>query len=258
MPVHRNEDGRVVEEPTRRKEESGRREGAGGGAGEAPGSVVAPTVFSGKGGAGKGDRFGVPQTVGPGRDGPNTRIHRPGGGDSPPGTTVHREGATARPDGAGKEDRRGVPPTVGPGDPNTRIVGIVPPSPRPRRSARDPMADPPVGWLVIVKGPGKGNVATLGSGHNAVGRDRTARVPLDYGDQAISRTSHCTITYEPRGRTFHVAPGGGTNLTYVDDEPVLGPRDLKPLAQVQLGDTVLRFVPLCGPKFSWEDKPDAG
>lgn len=242
MPVHRNEDGRVVEEPTRRKQESGRRDGVGGGAGEAPGSVVAPTVFSGKGGAGKGDRFGVPPTVG--RDGPNTRIHRPRGGGSPPGTTVPGEEPTAPPGG------RGVPPPVGPGGGG--------PVPRPYGRARDPMADPPVGWLVIVAGPGKGHVATLGSGHNAVGRDRTARVPLDYGDQAISRTSHCTITYEPRGRTFHVAPGGGTNLTYVDDEPVLGPRDLKPLAQVQLGDTVLRFVPLCGPEFSWEDKPDAG
>ena len=247
MPVHRNEDGRVVEEPTRRKQESGRRDGVGGGAGEAPGSVVAPTVFSGKGGAGKGDRFGVPPTVG--RDGPNTRIQRPGGGGSPAGTTVPGEGPTAPPGG------RRVSTTVGP---DRRPPIVDPPSPRPRRPARDPMADPPVGWLVIVKGPGKGHVATLGLGHNAVGRDRAARVPLDYGDKAISRTSHCTITYEPRGRTFHVAPGGGTNLTYVDDEPVLGPRDLKPLAQVQLGDTVLRFVPLCGPEFSWEDKPDAG
>ena len=50
--------------------------------------------------------------------------------------------------------------------------------------------------------------------------------------------------------------GGGTNLTYVDDEPVLAPRELEPLAHVQMGHTVLRFVPLCGPGFSWEDEPD--
>lgn len=254
MPVHRNEDGRVIEEPTRRKQESGRREG-GGGAGEAPGSVLAPTVFSGDGGdrgAGKGDRFGVPPTRGPGRGDPATRIHRPPGGGSVP---------EPPPGGAGEEGRRGVSPTVGRGrgEPPTQRIPEQDSGGRTisrGRPAPDPMEDPPVGWLVVVDGPGKGHVATLGIGRNAVGRGQTERVPLDYGDSTISRIRHCTITYEPRRRTFHVGPGDGDNLTYVDDEAVHETQALKPLARVQLGATVLRFVPLCGPEFSWDDEPE--
>ena len=77
---------------------------------------------------------------------------------------------------------------------------------------------------------------------------------LDYGDRMISRTNHCKITYEPRGRKFYVQSGDGTNLTYVNDEPVLESREIEPLTHVQMGNTVLRFVPLCGAGFSWEDE----
>ena len=123
-------------------------------------------------------------------------------------------------------------------------------------TADDPMIDPPVGWLVIVDGPGKGRVATLGMGVNSIGRDPAERVSLDYGDAMISRTNHGAITYDPRGQKFYVQHGGGTNLTYVNDEPVLEPRELEPLTHVQIGNTVLRFVPLCGVNFSWQDEPD--
>ena len=118
----------------------------------------------------------------------------------------------------------------------------------------DPMADPPVGWLVVVDGPGKGRVAALGTGVNSIGRDATERVSLDYGDTTISRTNHGAITYDPRGRKFYVQPGSGTNLTYVDEQPVLAPRELEPSTHLQMGNTVLRFVPLCGVDFSWDDE----
>ena len=121
----------------------------------------------------------------------------------------------------------------------------------------DPMDDPPVGWLVIVDGPGRGRFVTLGMGVNSVGRERTQRVRLDYGDEMISRVNHAAITYDPRGRKFYVQHGGGTNLTYVGDEPVLAPRPLEPFAHLQMGNTVLRFVPLCGGEFSWEEKSEA-
>ena len=119
--------------------------------------------------------------------------------------------------------------------------------------ADDPMVDPPVGWLVVIEGPGKGRVVTLGMGVNSIGRARTERVSLDYGDATISRTHHGAITYDPRGRKFYVQPGGGTNLAYANDEPVLVPRELRPSTRLQMGNTVLRFVPLCGDDFSWDD-----
>ena len=228
MPVRRNADGDIVDERTRRGRESDRIDPAAGGDDRTPDrGGVAPTVrvdrgaAATRGGAGEAGRYGTATT------------RRADGGSM---TQIYRPGA--------KQPAGEATPTG---------------SRRPGAPALDPMADPPVGWLVVVAGPGKGNVATLGIGVNAIGRDRTARVSLDYGDQAISRTGHASITYDPRGRKFYVQHGGGTNLTYVDDEPVLVPRELEPLAQVQMGDTVLRFVPLCGPGFSWEeDKPNEG
>ena len=141
-----------------------------------------------------------------------------------------------------------------PNQPDALAEGNAGSKDRSAQATDDPTVDPPVGWLVIVGGPGKGRVATLGMGVNSIGRDRTERVSLDYGDAMISRTNHGAVTYDPRGRKFYVQHGGGTNLTYVNDEPVLAPRELEPLTHVQMGNTVLRFVPLCGVDFSWDDE----
>lgn len=120
----------------------------------------------------------------------------------------------------------------------------------------DPMADPPAGWLVVVDGPGKGRAVTLGLHHNPIGRDASSRVVLDYGDDTISRSRHLVVTYDPEGRRFWVTPGDGTNLCYVNDQPVLASMPLEPCARIRTGRTTLRFVPLCGPDFSWDGGGD--
>ena len=119
------------------------------------------------------------------------------------------------------------------------------------------MEDPVVGWLAIVEGPGKGNAMQLGYGSNAIGRGETARVNLDFGDDQISRGGHAIVTYDPRGKKFYVQHGGGTNLTYLDDQPVLIPIELPALSHISIGNTVLRFVPLCGEKFDWQDAEES-
>ncbi len=118
--------------------------------------------------------------------------------------------------------------------------------------AADAMADPPAGWLVIVDGPGRGRAVTLGMHHNPIGRDAANRVALDHGDETISRLRHLVVTYDPEGRRFYVTPGGGTNLCYVNDQPVLASMPLDPGARIRTGRTTLRFVPLCGPDFTWD------
>lgn len=117
----------------------------------------------------------------------------------------------------------------------------------------DGMDDPVVGWLVIVEGPGKGRAMQLGYGANSIGRGETDRINLNFGDDQISRGGHATVTYDPRGRKFYVQHGGGTNLTYLDDQPVLIPIELPALSHISIGNTVLRFVPLCGDAFDWQD-----
>ena len=117
----------------------------------------------------------------------------------------------------------------------------------------DAMNDPTVGWLVVVDGPGKGQVRRLGYGVNSLGRGGKSRVRLDFGDGEISREDHATVTYDPKGRRYYIQHGGGMNLTYLDDEPVLAPTPLGALRHIVLGATTLRFVPLCGPDFDWQD-----
>jgi len=115
----------------------------------------------------------------------------------------------------------------------------------------DAMDDPPAGWLVIIEGPGQGNCLAIGYGSNSIGRERGERICLDFGDERISRTQHAIVTYDPRGRKFFIQHGGGKNLTYLDEEPVLAPAPLEPQAHIQIADTLLRFVPLCGDDFDW-------
>lgn len=122
----------------------------------------------------------------------------------------------------------------------------------------DPMADPVVGWLVIVDGPGRGNVLNIGYGMNAIGRNASERICLDFGDELISRSQHAMVTYEPRSRKYYVSHGGGTNLTYLGDIPVLSPMELPAGSNIQVGDTILMFMPLCSESFDWQDLENSG
>ena len=145
-------------------------------------------------------------------------------------------------------------------DATTRVVG--PHGPKTRRAAADrselidAMSDPPVGWLVIVRGPGKGRVLTLGLGLNVIGRSQDMRVCIDFGDENISRNNHARIVYESRKRRFLISHGDGTNLTYLDNELVLGPQEFQSGSEIQLGNTTLRFQALCGGEFDWQDVND--
>lgn len=136
---------------------------------------------------------------------------------------------------------------------------IIRPSARSRQAGEpapdDAMADPLVGWLVVIAGPGQGNFAKLGHGMNSIGRSEGQRCRLDFGDTEISRKVHATITYDPRGRKFYLMHGGGQNLTYLGESPVLQPALLNGGEVISLGKTTLKFVPLCGPDFDWSQQP---
>ena len=136
---------------------------------------------------------------------------------------------------------------------------ILRPSARSREAGElkpdDAMADPLVGWLVIIAGPGQGNFARLGHGMNSIGRAEGQRCRIDFGDAEISRKVHATITYDPRGRKFYLMHGGGQNLTYLGESPVLQPALLTGGEVISLGKTTLKFIPLCGPDFDWSQQP---
>jgi len=111
--------------------------------------------------------------------------------------------------------------------------------------------DPVAGFLVVIEGPGRGAVYTLGFGMNSIGRLSSQRVSLNHSDHGISRENHCVVTFDAAAGKFYLQPGDGRKLTYLENEPVLAPTRLTTGNHIRLGNTVLRFVALCGDDFSW-------
>ena len=115
-------------------------------------------------------------------------------------------------------------------------------------------AEPVAGWVVVVKGPGRGSFRPVYVGMNSVGRDPSQRVSLSFGDEAISREEHAFITYDEEQRCFYLQHGGKSNLVRLGTDPVLTPTEIKPNDLIRIGKTTLLFVPCCGPDFSWTDE----
>lgn len=113
--------------------------------------------------------------------------------------------------------------------------------------------DPVVGWLVCIKGPEKGRDYRIRSERNGIGRGADMAICIA-GDDAISRENHAFISYNPRKSSFRIAPGEGRGMTYLNGEEVDVPMPLMPYDRVELGQTCLLFVPLCGERFSWENE----
>ncbi len=111
-------------------------------------------------------------------------------------------------------------------------------------------ADPVVGWLVVTKGLGKGHSFEIGEGNNSVGRDKSQKISLDFGDMSISRENHFKILYEPKSRKFYVMLGESRNITYLNDN-IFGIAEIKNFDRITLGDTELTFIGFCGENFSW-------
>lgn len=134
-------------------------------------------------------------------------------------------------------------------EPRTVIAGALA-----TKSSVDPesaMADPVVGWLVVVNGPGKGSAVQIGNGRNTIGREES-RIRLDFGDPQISRIDHAVISYDHVANRFHIQQGEGVNLVYLEGSPVLTPRILENGSTISIGGTTLRFVAFCDDKFRWE------
>lgn len=117
----------------------------------------------------------------------------------------------------------------------------------------DGMAEKPapvVGWLVCTDGVNKGTDYRLHQGRNFIGRSPEMDVCI-LGDNTVSRSSHAIVVYDPRSNVYLAQPGSSKELFYVNDKLVLNPIELKAMDLLNIGDTKLMFVPLCGEKFHW-------
>jgi len=118
--------------------------------------------------------------------------------------------------------------------------------------------DPVVGWLVVVGGPGIGEYRPVFEGNNTVGRSRSQRIPLDFGDDSISSEEQAYIRYDSSSRSFLFVPNlAKTNIVSLNDKKPTGAVELNQMDVIAMGRTQLVFVPFCGAEFDWAELTDA-
>lgn len=115
--------------------------------------------------------------------------------------------------------------------------------------ALDAELGPVVGWLAIIAGPGCGQVLSLHYGVNDIGRSDKSRVRLDFGDASIVSDNQAAIIYTAGSRRFYLQSVAVE--VWLEGQPARGSVELSGGEILQLGQTRLRFVPLCGPDFDW-------
>lgn len=112
--------------------------------------------------------------------------------------------------------------------------------------------DPVVGWLVVVGGPGIGQFRPIFEGNNSMGRGASNRIPIDFGDDAISAEEQAYIRYDSSERSFLFVPNlAKTNVVSLNDKRPTGAVELAQMDVITMGRTQIVFVPFCGPDFDW-------
>jgi hypothetical protein len=128
---------------------------------------------------------------------------------------------------------------------------------KPKVLRNDFLADPVVGWLVVVGGPGLGSFRPIFEGNNAVGRSKDQRIPIDFGDTTISSEEQAYIRYDSADRAFLFVPNlSKTNIVAINDKKPTGAVKLELMDVITMGRTQLAFVPFCGEEFDWSELSD--
>ncbi|MCM1172161.1 MAG: FHA domain-containing protein [Clostridium sp.] len=108
-----------------------------------------------------------------------------------------------------------------------------------------------VGWLICIDGPNSGCCYPLHENVNTVGRSINMDVRIDK-DDSVSREEHFKVIYDARNVQFILYPNEKNKLTYCNNELVLAQRTLNAYDLISAGNTILMFMPLCGPYFTWQ------
>ncbi len=110
---------------------------------------------------------------------------------------------------------------------------------------------PVVGWLVCIAGPHIGQSFNILAGKNSIGRANDNDIVLS-SDPGVSGHRHAWITYESKHRNFILKAGDG-RYPDLNGEQVIESKLLKLYDKIEIGETVLLFINLCGDNFDWED-----
>jgi hypothetical protein len=165
-------------------------------------------------------------------------------------------GVRSRPESPLRPRPESAPATNPAASPTVASPAANPAVPKSSPIARDPLSSPVVGWLAIIAGPGRGEVLPLGYGVNDIGRGSGVRIQLDFGDERIALGNqavliYTAIIYTARSRRFYVQSVAAE--IWLNGRPLRESTELTGGETLQLGQTRLRFIPLCGADFDWRD-----
>lgn len=116
----------------------------------------------------------------------------------------------------------------------------------------------PVGWILVIEGPGRGHCFALTAGMAQIGRAEDQAIQLDFGDSAVSRNNHAAIVFDPESQKFLLGHGGKANIVRLNGKPVISNEDLEDGDKISIGETVLQLKTLVGEDFSWDETTDEG
>jgi hypothetical protein len=117
--------------------------------------------------------------------------------------------------------------------------------------------EPVVGWLVVIGGPGLGAFRPIFEGNNTIGRAPTQRIPVNFGDDAISAEEQAFLRYDSADRQFLFVPNlAKTNVVAINDQKPTSAVRLKAMDVITMGQTQVVFVPFCGEEFDWSELAD--
>ena len=117
--------------------------------------------------------------------------------------------------------------------------------------------EPVVGWLVCVEGPEVGKDYRLYGRINTIGRAEDNDVVLAQ-EHTVSQKNHVRLAYDAKHNNYQLIPGDGSNVTYLNDEPLYIPQRLNAYDVLEMGETKLIFVPLCNDRFRWPTSKAGG
>ena len=105
--------------------------------------------------------------------------------------------------------------------------------------------------FTIPKGPDRGRDYRLRTAKNFIGRAPEMDICIA-NDEAVSRSKHAAVAFEPEQKKFWLLPGDAQGLVYLNGDVVHTPTELDTDDVVKVGQTSLMFVPFCGERFQWQ------
>ena len=99
-------------------------------------------------------------------------------------------------------------------------------------------------------GEAKGRDLRLGVGRTFLGLDKDG-TPVTLSADAPLSLRQAVLVYDGEAKTYTLLPGSSQELCYLGDTALLEPQELAGEVTLRLGAATLKFVPFCGPDFSW-------